>query len=61
MGGSIASRIERSLKCLGSVKLRPIIPYPTGRFFRGRFPRHFVQAAIGVAYGTGLQTVRNGI
>ena len=19
----------------------PIIPYPTGRFFRGRFPRHF--------------------
>jgi hypothetical protein len=20
----------------------PIIPYPTGRFFRGGFPRHFV-------------------
>ena len=23
-------------------ELRPIIPYPTGRFFRGHFPRHFV-------------------
>ena len=22
--------------------LRPILPYPTGRFFRGRSPRHFV-------------------
>ena len=26
--------------------LRPIIPYPTGRFFRGTLPRHFVPATI---------------
>ncbi len=30
-------RTNRSRTSLG-----PIIPYPTGRFFRGRFPRHFV-------------------
>src|ERR1700730_17128842 len=40
--------------------LRPIIPYPTGRFSRGRFPRHFVPGYDRCCpYGTRWQTFRN--
>ena len=40
--------------------LRPIIPYPTGRFFEGHFARHFVPGYDRCCpYGTRWQTFRN--
>ena len=42
--------------------LGPIRPYPTGRFFKGRFPRHFVPGYDQVVpTGRCWQTFRNSI